>query len=150
MNDGKNDLTKSYKLLALWLILYVVIAVLFAILLVLIDVNISSKALTIFWFYFTSIFLISFHFMIYKTERIYYINYISYKEAREATSEERRDFAYRHLVIFCIATIIFITYSIFSFIFRLPTAMDIGAWAIIIIFSAIRTIPIKLKEKNTR
>lgn len=144
-NEDKKELIKSYKLLALWFALFFIFASIFITLLIIVDLNVSIKVITLFWLYFTNLFLISLFLMIYKTERVYYINYITFKEAKEATSEERRAFVYSHLKVFSIATLVFIIYSIISFIFQYHTWMDIAAWSAILIISAIRTIPFKLK-----
>jgi len=145
-NDNKN-LEKSYKLLVVWFISLFIFVGLFSALLIKINLNLSSKVITLLWLYFMNLFFISLFLMIYKTERVYYINYITHKEAQEATKEERRKFAYKHLIVFCIATIVFIIYSIISLIFRYPTGMDVGVFTIIIIISAIRTVPFRLKGK---
>ncbi|ABR47597.1 hypothetical protein Amet_1397 [Alkaliphilus metalliredigens QYMF] len=147
MNNDKKHLGKSYKLLVVWFISLFIFAGIFSALLTRIDLNLSSKATTLFWLYFMNLFIISLFLMIYKTERVYYINYITHKEAQEATKEERRTFAYKHLIVFCMATIVFIIYSIISLIFKYPTGVDVGAFTVIIIISAIRTIPFRLKEK---
>lgn len=147
MNNDKKVLEKSYKLLVVWFISLFIFAGIFSALLTRIDLNISSKVTTLFWLHFMNLFFISLFLMIYKTERVYYINYITHKEAQEATKEERRTFAYKYLIVFCIATIVFIIYSIISFIFHFPTGVDIGVFIVIIIISAIRTVPFRLKEK---
>ncbi len=146
-NKDKEKLEKSYKLLVFWFLSLFIFGGLFNALLIRLDLNLSSKVTTLFWLYFTNLFFISLFLIIYKTERVYYINYITHTEAQEATKEERRTFAYKHLVVFCIATIVFTIYSIISLIFQYPTGVDIGVFTVIIIISAIRTVPFRLKEK---
>lgn len=148
INNDKNNLEKSYKLLVVWFISLFIFVGLFSELLTKIDLDLSPKVTTLFLLYFMYLFFISLFLMIYKTERVYYINYITYREAKEATAEERRAFAYKHLIVFCIATIVFIIYSIISLLFQYPTGVDIGVFTVIIIISAIRTIPFRLKEKK--
>lgn len=146
-NKDKENLEKSYKLLVVWFLSLFIFAGLFSALLIRLDLNLSSKVTSLFWLYSINIFFISLFLMIYKTERVYYINYITYKEAQEATKEERRTFAYKHLRVFCIATIVFVIYSIISLIFQYPTGVDVGVFIVIIVISAIRTVPFRLKEK---
>lgn len=147
MNNDKKNFEKSYKLLIVWFISLFIFTGIFNALLVKIDLNHNSKVTTLFLLSFINLFLISLFLMIYKTERVYYINYITYKEAKEATKEERRTFAYKHLRVFCIATIVFIIYSVTSLILQFPTGVDVGMFLVIIIISAIRTAPFRLKEK---
>lgn len=140
----KDVLVKSYKLLVLWFLLLFVIAGLSLALLAKLDL--SSKVISLMMYGFINLFLVSLFLMIYKTERVYYINYITHKEAQDATPEERRAFAYKHLRVFGISTIIYIAYSFFSLRLNYPTVMDILVFAVVIIISAIRTIPFKLKK----
>ncbi|NBG88228.1 hypothetical protein [Isachenkonia alkalipeptolytica] len=149
-NDDKHQLEKSYKLLILWLVSLFIFAGLFNTLLTRIGFQLSSKMTTIFWLYFTNLYFISILGMIYKTERVYYINYITYKEARDATGEERRAFAYKHLRVFIVAAIAFLFYSIPSLILQFPRGLDIGVFMGIMIVVAIRTVPFKLKENSQR
>ncbi|MCC5910885.1 MAG: hypothetical protein JJT76_10660 [Clostridiaceae bacterium] len=146
-NKDKGNLEKSYKLLVFWFLSLFVFAGLFNVLLIRLDLDLSSKVTTLLWLYFIHLFFISLFLMVHKTERVYYINYITYKEAQEATKEERRTFAYKHLIVFCIAAISFIIYSIISLIGQYPTGVDIGVFIVITIISAIRTVPFRLKEK---
>ncbi|AKL94730.1 hypothetical protein CACET_c12650 [Clostridium aceticum] len=146
-NKDNKNLEKSYKLLVGWILSLLVITGLFSVLQIRLNLNLSSKVVTFFCFYFIHLYIISLFLMIYKTERVYYINYVTYKEAQEATREERRAFAYKHLRVFCIATIIFIIYSIISLIFEYLIIVDIGVFTMITIISAIRTVPFRLKEK---
>lgn len=149
MKDNKedNNLIKSYKLLAIWFLLFFIFAGVFSALLIILDLNLSPKVTTLIWLCCTNLFLISFFFMVYKTERVYYINYIPYKMAQEATKEERKAFAYKHLKVFSIATIISIIYLIISLVFQYSIGVDVGVWTVIIIISAIKTIPFRLKNK---
>ncbi|SCY56060.1 hypothetical protein [Alkaliphilus peptidifermentans] len=146
MNKDNENLVKSYRLLTVWLLSLFILAGIFSVLLIRLDLNLSSKVTTLFWLCFVSFYFISLLLMIYKTERVYYINYITHKEAQQATKEERRAFAYKHLIVFCIATFIFVIYSIVSLIFQYPAAVDFAVFIVIIIVSALRTVPFKLKE----
>ncbi|NLY77984.1 MAG: hypothetical protein GX080_07890 [Tissierellia bacterium] len=145
-NRAEKDLEKSYRLLGFWLLIYLLSAVLFGVLPSILDLEINSKLASLLWFNFTNLYLTSLFFMILKTERVYYINYITYKEAKEMSSKERKNFAYKHLKVFAIATIIYIIYSIFSCIYNYTTVIDIAAWIGILIITIIRIILIMLKK----
>lgn len=83
-------------------------------------------------------------FIIYKTENIYWINGISYEDAKISTSEKRKKFAMRILKIFFKATIIFSGYCLLSSIINTSIVIDTIIFIVIIIVAAIKTIPIKL------
>ncbi len=74
-------------------------------------------------------------------------NYIPYKLAQKATSEERRNYAYKHLRVFSTAFIIFMIYSSASLLFRFPSGVDVGVFVVILIISALRTIPFRIDSK---
>jgi len=146
-NNDRKNLVKSYKLLVVWILSLFIFGGLFSALLISFDLNLSSKVTTLLWLNFVNLFIISLFLMIYQTERVYYINYITHKEVQEATQEERKTFVFKHLIVFGIATIVFIIYSIISLVFRYPIGLNLGAFIVIIIISAIKTVPFKLKQK---
>lgn len=83
-------------------------------------------------------------YIIYKTERIYWINGVSYDEAKKASSEERKVYAQRHLAAFFNATLLWFLYGIVKYLFSPPLWWDIAVSMVIIIGAAISTIKIKL------
>ena len=144
---NKNKLKKSYKLLVVWFLSLLIFAIIYGELVLWADLDLSLKKSALLSLNLTSIFIVSLFVMIYKTERVYYINYITYTEALESTKEERRNFAYKHLRLFCIATITFIFYTIISLGFQFLMFVDIGVYLLTFIITAIKTVPYKLKEK---
>jgi L-asparagine transporter-like permease len=148
--EENNKLKKSYDLLLICFLSLFILAGLFSLLPSRLNINLSSKGFTIIWLYFLNLFFVSVLFMIYRTERVYYINYISYKEALDATKEERKAFAYKHLRIFCIASIAFILYTIISIQYQFSNGMDIAVFVFIIVIAALITIPIRLKERDNK
>jgi|GEM_PF-7010358 len=146
-NTNKGFLKKSYKPLFIWFLLLASFAILYNFVLNTLSIALSSKATSLLWLCFVNLMLVSLFLIIYKTERVYYINYVTYKEALEASGEERKAFAYKHLVIFGRAAAMYWVYSAISLILTFPLALDIGVFLVIIIVSAIRTISIRLNKK---
>lgn len=91
--------------------------------------------------------LIGLFILIHKTERVYYITGISFKQAKEATSLERQTYALRHFKVFTWAGIIYLLYSFLSYLAQISFAVDILIFSLLIIVGAIKTVPLKLIEK---
>lgn len=83
--------------------------------------------------------------VIYKTEKIYWINGISYKEALKATSTQRKIFAKRHLERFLLATAVYVIYCSLSLIMVTNIVSDTCVLVFAILVAALSTIPIKLQ-----
>ncbi|MBN2794291.1 MAG: hypothetical protein JXR88_02710 [Clostridia bacterium] len=146
MEEKNFTLIKSYKLLIVWFIGFIVGTVFLSYVMSLL--KISGDYLALIWLNLTNLFVISLFQMIYKTERVYYINYVTYKEACEATREERKAFAYKHINVFSKASLIFLIYSAISLIVKINIGINIGVYTVLIVVAAIRTVPFRLKEKN--
>lgn len=83
-------------------------------------------------------------FIIYKTEYVYWYSGISYEEAREAGSERRKIFAWKHLKRFGFFSLIFFIFSIFTQILQVSVWIDIVILTVGFIAVALSTIPFKL------
>lgn len=90
------------------------------------------------------IFMPTLMYVIYKTERIYWINSVTYEEARAATSEQRKKFALSHLKIFATVGIICVAVSIICSFASINGIVDFIFCILMVPVAAIRTIPIKL------
>ncbi len=137
---------KSYKLLVLWLLGMFAFAPLFSIFLGPLETLLGERAMTLLWLNFFNLYLVSLFVMITKTQRVYYINYVTYKEAVAATEEERLRFAKKHLWMFIRAAGIFALYAGVSLLMNGRLMLDIAVYTIIIIVAAVRTIGFKLQQ----
>lgn len=64
--------------------------------------------------------------LIYKTEKVFWINGISYEEAVKAGSGRRRGLALRYVKFFGIFAAGFLLYSVIAQLLHLPWGIDIG------------------------
>lgn len=94
-----------------------------------------------------SILLVGLMLIIYRTQRIYYINYVTYKEAEALTEEKRKRFAYQHLMAFMSSMILFAFYTVISILIKIPMMLDVTVFAVLLIVTAIRTVPFNIKDK---
>ncbi|MEG2038991.1 MAG: hypothetical protein RRZ73_04605 [Oscillospiraceae bacterium] len=83
-------------------------------------------------------------YIVYKTERVYWINGTSYKDAAAATSEQRKAFAMKHLKMFCTATIIYLIYTVIAYAVKTNLLLDSMVFSAVTIIAAVKTISIKL------
>ena len=134
---------KSYKLFILWIIFLYTLLMFGGYYLAKIFPDITDANLVNVEMMLINIALLILIYMIYRTESIYWINGMSYKEAKSMSSEKRKKYAWEHLIIFFQGTIISILYCIFSYFIKVPMPLDIIILTFIIIISAFRTIPIK-------
>lgn len=140
---SEQNLKKSYRLFIVFLLLFLLGAIGMGI--IVNKLTISSHLEVLIWLNICNVFLCLLFYIIYKTERIYYINFVTYKEANAASSHARRDFAYKHLSVFIKFSILFIFYSLVSYVIELNLVIDVLVYTIAIIFAAVKTIPIKLE-----
>lgn len=137
------NLKKSYRLFIVFFLLFLLGSIAMGI--VIDRLNISSHLEMLIWLNICNVFLCLLLYIIYKTERIYYINFVTYKEANAASSRTRRDFAYKHLSVFMKFSILFICYSLLSYVLELNLVIDVLVYTLAIIFAAVKTITIKLE-----
>lgn len=132
---------KSYKLLTLFMVGFV--ASLILLVMVASKLSLGTAAMRG-----VSLLLVIFMpilmYVIYKTERIYWINGVTYEEAKSATSEQRRKYAMAHLKIFTITGIICVTFSIICLLANINSFVDFIFCILMVPVAGIRTIPIKL------
>lgn len=83
-------------------------------------------------------------YIIYKTECVYWYNGTEFKEAVEAGSERRKEFAWKHLKKFGGFAIIFLLYSVVSYLVKIPYGADVAIGTIGMCVAAFSTIKIKL------
>lgn len=141
-----NELKKSYKLLVVWFAAYIAMAILFS--LIFSDfVFLDQKMTNMLWLLYVYGFIISLLIMILKTERVYYINYISFKEAQDATSEERKEFALKHIKTLSVGLTVFLIYCVASLTLKWHSSLDVLVFSSTVIIAGLRTIPYRLKKK---
>lgn len=84
--------------------------------------------------------------MIYNTEYIYWYTGLTYEEAAQATSEQRKRYAGRHLTRFTALTIIYLVYTVFSILFSFNMIVNILVSLIGIVLAVISALRIKLED----
>lgn len=82
--------------------------------------------------------------IIYKTEKVFWINGVSYEAAVEAGSDRRRAYALRYVKRFGIFAATFLLYSVIAQVLRLPFGIDIAAVTVGIVVCAFSTMQFKL------
>ena len=83
-------------------------------------------------------------FMIYKTEKVFWINGVSYEDAVEAGSERRRTYAMRYLKRFGIFAAGIFLYSFIAQMLHIPYGIDIAIGFVGIVACAFSTMRFKL------
>ena len=129
---------KSYKLFILWIVL------LFVLLYSVVFLDISDSLSIKFEIMVLNIALLILFIIIYKTESIYWINGVSYKEAKAMTSEQRKYYAMEHLKLFLKGALVTLIYCVLSYFLKISMFIDIIVATIILIITAIRSISIKV------
>ncbi len=135
---------KSYKLFMLWIVFLFIILFGGGYLTEEYFPNTSISFSVKFEIILLNVALIFLFYIMYKTERIYWINGMSYEKAKSMTSEQRKKYALEHLKLFFKGTIISFVYCIISYFLKISTIIDILVMTSIIIISAIRSISIKV------
>ena len=135
---------KGFGMLGLWFLVFFVCVGIFSIATPRWGEVLGVKAVTLVWLNLVNLLLAGLFYMILKTQRVYYINYVSYKEAVAATEEEHLRFASQHLRTFLQATGLFALYSVVSWGLKAGLVLDIALYMLILIGAALRTIPFKL------
>lgn len=82
--------------------------------------------------------------MIWINEKIYWINGVTFEEAMEATREQRKTFAFRHLKIFLWFAVPYFLFSCLSYGLGWNEWVDFALGCVGLIGCALATIPIKL------
>ena len=82
--------------------------------------------------------------IIYKTEAVYWYNGTEYEAARDAGSERRKAFAWKHFELFGWSAAIYLVFSIIAQFFGLPFWLDLAFAFVLVIGTAFSTMPIKL------
>lgn len=90
--------------------------------------------------------LIGLFVIIYRSERIYYINGVSFKEASEASSEARKAYALKHVNLMVRSGVVFTVYVLFSFMIALPITLDTVVFVISVLWGAFSSMKIKLPK----
>ena len=140
-SDFMETYKKSYKGLVFFLIGYM-IAMFLPIFLPFEDANLLTRiVLNI-----ATIGLVLLCRMMYRNERIYWINGISFEQAKRATSEQRKEYALWHLRQFGNAALIFFLFSILAQYLHLSIALDTIVMLVLLIAVAFRSVKVKLEN----
>ena len=130
---------KSYKGLILWLIGFLAAEILPAFLpisdgalLTRIAMNVMTLGLTVLCW------------MMFRNEKVYWINGVTFEQAKRATSDQRQEFAMAHLRKFGKFALVYLAFSVLAQCIRLHIVFDILIACIGLVTVAISTIKIKL------
>lgn len=132
---------KSYKLFALWLLFFTVMAVALSLRPELLPgMNAGCSIGLMIFIGLDILFLI-----IYATESVYWISGTSYEMARKAGKKARKKYAAWHLFIFLGGTVCFFLYVfLLKLVIRTNVTVDAMTACVMICIAALLTIPLKL------
>lgn len=143
--DHEGKLKKSYKLLVAWFGGYLILMTGLSVVVRGFESWGSEKLTSLLFLLMTHVFLLSLFWMVYVTQRVYYINGVSYKAAARASEEARKAYALRHIEAFRGAALLFLVYCGVSWGLRLPALVDGLVYCGLLIVAAVRTVPYKLE-----
>ena len=63
--------------------------------------------------------------LIWENERVYWISGVTFEQAKNASSQERRTYAWRHFKRFALFTLAFGLYSVLAWVLQFPYALSI-------------------------
>lgn len=132
-------LKKSYTGFILWLIVYTASVFMPAFL----PIEGESLPVRIIMGW-TAIAILLLMLMIYISEKVYWINGVTYEQAVEAGSARRKAFAMRHLVYFGVFSAPYLVFTIVAQILGWPFWIDIVVFTVGIIAAAVSTVRIRL------
>ncbi len=104
----------------------------------------NMKILTRLFLNAISISILVFAYMIYKNEAVYWYSGVSFEEALKAGSEQRKQYALSHVVVFAKFALAMVLFSALMQLLNLSIMWDICFCAVGMIYSAASTIKIKL------
>ena len=84
--------------------------------------------------------------MMYRNERIYWINGISFEKAKHATSDQRKEYALWYLRHFGNAALIFLIFSVAAQYLHLSIILDTLVVTALLIVVAVKSIKVKLEN----
>lgn len=133
------ELKKSYKGFVIWLLIFV--ATMFGSTFLPIS---SATILTRVVMNVCVFNIVLLAFIIYKTECVYWYNGTEYKQAVEAGSERRKEFAWKHLKRFGVFALIYLVFSVVAQLMHIPCGVDVAVATVGLIITAFSTIRIQL------
>lgn len=133
------ELKKSYKGFVIWLLIFV--ATMFGSAFLPIS---SASILTRVVMNVCVFNIVLLAFIIYKTEYVYWYNGTEYKQAVEAGSERRKEFAWKHLKQFGIFAPIYLAFSVVAQLMHIPSGVDVVVATVGLIITAFSTTRIQL------
>lgn len=135
------EYSKSYKSFVVLLIVYTL--ALLSLALIKTD---DVQLLTLLIDNITSIWVAMLAYVVYKTEKIYWYNSITFEQAKNASSESRKKYAFAHFKKFGIFAFVYLAFSVIAYYTIIPVAFEIFVFVIGLIAVAVSTIKIKLEE----
>ncbi|MDD6571541.1 MAG: hypothetical protein PUF12_04025 [Thermoflexaceae bacterium] len=130
---------KSYKGLVIWMVLFIVF--LFGCAFVPTE---DTNFMTLLVDNVMTIGMAILTWIIYKNEKIYWYTGLSYEDAKQAGSKQRKKYAMQHFKRFGIFAGIYLAYSIMAYLFIMPIGLSITIALFGLVGVAISTMNIKL------
>ena len=133
------ELSKSYKGLVIWVIVYTVALISLSFL------KTEDEALLIrIMMNMTSVGIAVLAYMIYRTGRVYWYSGVEYEAAVQAGSERRKEYARKHFVRFANTAGLYFAYTLISYLLKLHYGVDIAVAIFSLVGAAFSTMKFKL------
>ena len=104
----------------------------------------ESQLLARITFNITSVSIVILLYVIFRTEKIFWFSGMTYEEAVQAGSLRRKTFAFRHLRVYGIFTVVFLLFSVIMQLFHISIWVDTVVFTAGLLFVAFFTMRIKL------
>lgn len=130
---------KSYKGFILWIVVFM------SGFLPLTNIPATGDMLTRMSLIYCGIMIVLLSYIIYRTDKIYWYNGISFEDAEKATVEQRAAYARSHLKAFLLFMLIYSIFTVITGFMKITSLVDILFFSVGLIITAISTIKIKLK-----
>lgn len=137
-----DEYPKSYKGLVVWLVVF--IASMF--LIPAIPVKLNAEEYALIFNNLMTVFSAILTYMIYRNEKVYWYNGIEYETAKKASSEQRRNYAWRHFKRFAGFAAANLIYSLVAYITPIPYGFSIFVSTVGLCAVAFSTIKIKFEK----
>ena len=139
------EYTKSYRGLIWWIAGYTV-AMFLPVLLVIFLPEIDGDPVTRLTLNIVMLGIVVMARMMYRNERIYWINGISYERAKAASSEQRKEYAMWYVTHFGRAAVIYLLYSVAAQFLHGPILIDALLITILLVVVAVKSVKVKLEN----
>ena len=137
------EYTKSYRGLIWWIVGYLV-AMFLPILLIIFFPEIDDDLVTRLTLNIAMLGIVVMARMMYRNERIYWINGVSFEKAKAASSEQRQEYAMWYVTHFGRTAVIYLLYSIAAQLLHGPILIDVLLMMVLLTIVAVKSVKVKL------